>query len=118
MTVLGRESAQGVATSRAKQYLAGSAFVAAGIVLGLGLSQVIELDDATTFTGSMVERSVAMERNVDALVEGGRAQVVQMTEMLYQWEYPMVERSLAMERNISVLIESGQAQVAASAGDK
>lgn len=71
MTVLQRNEGRQLSTVGAKGYLVGLALAVVGLGAAFGLSRLIGTD--TEFTGAMVDRSVAMEQNHEALIEGGAA---------------------------------------------
>lgn len=111
MTAVTRERAPGMRTSPVKTLIVALA-IGIGVGVGLGLVQPLDLgrEGATaSFEGSMVERSLAMQANINALIEGGNAQLAAVTAAP-AFHGPIVERSLAMERNHAALIAGGLAQ--------
>ena len=135
MTAVSREKSPELRTNQAKMLIVALA-LGIGVGVGLGLAQMLDLEgsDATaSYEGPMVERSLAMQGNLNTIIDGGNAQLaaraaasrVNTTGNNLQRprtvepptsdrsgasHSPMVERSLAMEQKHAALIAGGLAQ--------
>ena len=113
-----REQSLGIGGSeRATKVLVVVVAAVLGIALGVVLGQAFDVgtDSASIYEGPLVERSVAMDQNINTLIEGGRAQARILGGGAAVWTGPLVERSLAMEENLNALIEGGRAMARALA---
>ena len=101
-----------VVTDRGKRVVVMAMFAGIGILVGLGLGWVLESNSVTAsaYQGPTVERSLAMQANINALIEGARAQAAALGANGNTYRGPLVERSMAMERNQSALVEGGEVQ--------
>ena len=141
MTVIEEHQTTSTRAEGIRRLVLGTLFTMAGVAAGFALGQNIEFDsepDRINEAGALVERSQAMQANIDAVVEGGRAQSAALAAAvgLYTgplverslamdrfygaasgvYSGPLVERSLAMDRDIAVLIEGSRAQAASLLG--
>ena len=118
MATLREERIDTWSTRRASRVMAGVVFTAVGIAVGLGIGEVFDIGDSpsASYSGSLVERSLSMDENINVLIEGGRAQARALTPVTVDSAGALVERSLAMEANVEVLIRGGEAQAKALEG--
>lgn len=135
MTALGERHTGSAGSMGTRSLFLGVVFTLAGLAAGFAIGQNVDFSDEpdrTIAAGPLVERSQAMQANIDALIEGGRAQAGALAAagVIYSgplvdrslamdrfyttaYEGPLVERSLAMDRQVEALIEGAQAQAAA-----
>jgi hypothetical protein len=73
MTVLGGNQARGLGTGAVRKHLVTVTLVVVGIAAAFGLSRLIDGEQATVYTGPMVERSMAMQDDIDILRKGATA---------------------------------------------
>jgi len=75
MAVLNDQVQSRIAGRGLGSYLAVAVVMAAiGAGAALGITELVDRNEATLYTGPMVERSVAMDENIDALVRSAYAQ--------------------------------------------
>ena len=117
MTAIREEGLGFRGSQRATQVLVGIVFAVLGIAIGVGIGQAFDVGTGSEsiYEGPLVERSLAMDGNINTLIESGRAQARNLGLASAAWSGPFVERSLAMERNTQALVEGGHAQQSALA---
>lgn len=118
MTVLRNDTPFGLSTTSLRNLVVGLS-VAVG-VLGtiLAIDRIPAGDPGDTFSGTMVERSLAMQRNLNSLIEGGQAQAAALAAAgrgISGYVGPMAERGRAMQENLEAVIAGGMAQASALA---
>lgn len=116
MTVLQQPTRNRVVGRKVGRYAAVAVLATAvGVGAGLGISG-LDNERGVAFEGPAVERSLAMNENLDALINGAYAQQANglgadpSSGAIY--EGPAVERSLAMNQNLDALIRGAYAQQA------
>jgi len=111
MTAISKVEAP-VVNDSGKRFVVAAVFAIVGILVGLGLGWALESNQVTNsaFAGPTVERSLAMQANINALIEGGGAQAAALGAYGSTYRGPLVERSMAMERSQRALVESGEVQ--------
>lgn len=118
MAVLQQSTRGGVKGPRVGRYAAVAVLAAVvGIGAGFGITRLGN-PDVKVYEGSAVARSVAMNENLDALIESAYAQQAGGLRAPgtsadgSTYEGPAVKRSLAMNENLDALIKGAYAQQA------
>lgn len=119
MAVLQQSTRGGVKGPRIGRYAAVAVLAAVvGIGAGFGISRLGNAGDVTVYEGTAVARSVAMNENLNALIESAYAQQAGGLRAPgtsaggVTYEGPAVKRSLAMNESLDALIKGAYAQQA------